>query len=69
MLDVNTYGQKRKNILSYCPDGQYSIIFEGYITVRHQDEHALEIREPRIPRDAFPEFVFAISKLFELCWA
>jgi hypothetical protein len=34
MLGVNTYGQKRKDILSYRPDGQYPIIFEGYLTVR-----------------------------------
>jgi hypothetical protein len=34
MLGVNTYGQKRKNILSCCLDGQYPIIFEGYLTVR-----------------------------------
>ena len=34
MLGVNTSGQEGKNKLSSLPDGQYPIIFEGYLTVR-----------------------------------
>jgi acyl-CoA synthetase (AMP-forming)/AMP-acid ligase II len=37
MLGVNSSGQERKNKLSCCPDGQYPIIFEGYLTVRRNE--------------------------------
>jgi hypothetical protein len=44
MLGVNSSGHERKNKLSCCPDGQYSIIFEGYLTVRQQDHTIMKAK-------------------------
>jgi hypothetical protein len=40
MLGVNTSRHERKDKLSSFRDGQYPIIFEGYLTVRHFMRHA-----------------------------
>jgi hypothetical protein len=54
MLGVNSSGQERKNKLSCCPDGQYPIIFEGYLTVRQRLE-----RERLVDRNRFSEWIEA----------